>query len=155
VVDIEVRQLAVDDWHIWRDVRLRALANAPDAFGSTLSHWSGASEEQWRQRLSSVALNVVAFVGGDAVGQASGDISESDSEVEVISVWVDPDMRGRGVGERLIRCVTEWAARNGRGTVVLHVKRENEHARRLYERLGFRIDGSADADEVRMVSRSA
>ena len=49
-----------DDWQLWRELRLAALAEAPDAFGSTLAEWSGAgdTEQRWRTRLHGVALNL-------------------------------------------------------------------------------------------------
>jgi hypothetical protein len=47
-------------------LRLAALAEAPAAFGSTLSDWSGPgdTEERWRARLASVAHNIVLEHGG-------------------------------------------------------------------------------------------
>jgi ribosomal-protein-alanine N-acetyltransferase len=47
-------------------------------------------------------------------------------------VAVDPELRGCGIGERLIRT----ALQRTRGAMKLHVEHDNP-ARRLYERVGF------------------
>ena len=41
---IEVRVLTPASWQIWRELRLAALAGAPDAFGSRLADWQDAGE---------------------------------------------------------------------------------------------------------------
>jgi hypothetical protein len=56
----EVRTVAADDWQLWRDVRLKALADAPEAFGATLAEWETANKKRWRRRLEEVPFNVVA-----------------------------------------------------------------------------------------------
>ena len=45
---IGIRVLAEDDWRLWRDLRLAALAESPDAFGSRLADWQDAGEARWR-----------------------------------------------------------------------------------------------------------
>ena len=50
----------------------------------------------------------------------------------LVFVAVDPALRGRGVGEQLVRKAIELAD----GDIKLHVERQNP-AKRLYERLGF------------------
>jgi len=63
---IDVRTVGVEDWRLWRDLRLEALREAPYAFGSTLAEWQGEgdTEVRWRARLSTVRLNVVAYLNG-------------------------------------------------------------------------------------------
>ena len=62
-------------------------------------------------------------------------------EVQLISMWVDPSARGRGVAQRLIRAVALWANGRGSSRVVLFVQEANTSAQRLYERAGFRPTG--------------
>jgi ribosomal protein S18 acetylase RimI-like enzyme len=50
----------------------------------------------------------------------------------LLFVWVDPVLRGRGIGRRIV----EQALAEADGDVKLHVEYENP-AKRLYERLGF------------------
>ncbi|MFJ1458216.1 GNAT family N-acetyltransferase [Nocardia sp. N2S4-5] len=38
---IEMRVLTADNWMLWRELRLQALAEAPQAFGSRLADWQG------------------------------------------------------------------------------------------------------------------
>ena len=65
-----------------------------------------------------------------------------DDETPKVSIGVNPNARGQGVGEKLMRALIDEAARRRLG-LCLSVRSENP-ARRLYERLGFRdIPGSA------------
>jgi len=73
--------------------------------------------------------------------------------VELISMWVAPEVRGAGVGEALIDAVMVWAESESIDTVVLAVRRRNAPAVALYERAGFRVVGTnaADREEDLMV----
>jgi ribosomal protein S18 acetylase RimI-like enzyme len=51
---------------------------------------------------------------------------------------VDPDVRGRGVGEALLRTVFHAFKQRGAQEVRLKVQPDNMTARRLYARVGFR-----------------
>ena len=55
----------------------------------------------------------------------------------VESVRVRADLRGRGLGERLMRHVVHLAAARGAVRVELTTNAQREAARRFYERLGF------------------
>ncbi|MBV9952123.1 MAG: GNAT family N-acetyltransferase [Acidimicrobiia bacterium] len=149
----DVRAVDPDAWRLWRDLRLRALADAPESFGSSLAEWETADERRWRQRLEEVPLNVVAFAGEVPVGQASGILANEDRRVELISMWVVPERRGTGVADALVDAVARWARGEGAVAVRLSVRRKNEHAIRLYLRTGFvHVDEPGDEpDEITMV----
>lgn len=157
---VRLRVVSPEDWRVWREVRQRALTEAPYAFGSRLSDWQGVgdTEARWRERLRTVPLNVIAEVSGEPAGMVSG--TRVDDEVELVSLWVDPQFRGTGVGDSLVEAVAGWAKSQGIGTLVLSVRAENPHARAFYQRLGF-VDGGcpmpdeSGVPEVRMTRTAA
>src|SRR5208283_5157526 len=55
-------------------------------------------------------------------------------------VFVDPGVRGRGVGRVLVEAAVA-SAREARARVGLYVREDRLEARRLYEQLGFRPVG--------------
>ena len=141
---IEMRVLTPDDWPLWRGLRLAALAEAPYAFGSRLADWQGDGdrEERWRARLAIPgSYNLVAVLGGRPVGMASGVPATDDGVVELISMWVAPAARGRGVGDRLMAAVEHRARQVHARTVRLAVVPDNGSAIALYRRNGFTDTG--------------
>jgi GNAT superfamily N-acetyltransferase len=141
--DISVVQVGPDDWAAWRDVRLEALRDAPTAFGSTYESHVGRTEQQWRDRLHPAnGLTCLSMLDGRVVGIAAGH-SEGNGVVELISMWVSPDARGRGVGGALVDEVVRWAREQRAEAVELWVTRGNEPAERLYARHGFVRTGAA------------
>jgi GNAT superfamily N-acetyltransferase len=160
---VELRVLTADDWHVWRDLRLAALAEAPQAFGSRLADWQGDGdrEDRWRARLEIPgSINFVAVLDGQPAGMASGvpvsdsagDSDAGEGDAELISMWVSPAARGHGVGDLLVRAVDGWARQAGAGQLHLAVTPDNDHAATLYLRNGFRFtgaDGDLMADGIR------
>ena len=52
-----IRQVAAEEWERLRDVRLRALADAPEAFLETVEDASTFSEGHWRSRATPSDIN--------------------------------------------------------------------------------------------------
>jgi len=119
-------------------MRLAALTEAPAAFGSTVADWTGPgdTESRWRNRLTDVPLNLLADLDGRPVGMASATAPEN-GEVELISMWVAPAARGRGVGASLVQAIVAWAGAQGATKLCLDVRQANRFAIDLYERIGF------------------
>ena len=140
---IAIRQVGAERWRDWRALRLDALAQAPDAYHSKLADWQGEGDaaQRWRDRLSSRPLNLIAELEGVAAGMASG-VREGE-DAELISMWVEPFARGRGVGDALVDAVLGWADAAGAARTVLCVMEANHHAAALYRRHGFVDAGPA------------
>jgi ribosomal protein S18 acetylase RimI-like enzyme len=141
---IELRVLTIDDWPLWRSLRLAALAESPHAFGSKLSDWQGEGDQEsrWRDRLGIPdSHNLVAFLDGTPAGMASGIPGADPDDIEVISVWVSPEARGRQVGDALLAAIEAWARHRSARSLMLAVAPRNEEAIRLYTRNGFAMTG--------------
>ena len=143
---ITLRTLTPEDWRAWRELRLAALAEAPAAFSSTLAEWQGPgdTEARWRARLSNVALNLIASLDARPAGMTSGVQAGVPGDVELISMWVQPWARGRGVGDALVAAVCAWAAAQGAARVVLRAYDDNAAALALYRRQGFQATGTVE-----------
>ncbi len=152
---IEMRAVSPDDWEIWRILRLAALAEAPYAFRSQIVDWQEENdrEDRWRNRLSIPgSYNLVAVIDDQPVGMASGVPASNDSDAELISMWVAPTARGRGVGDLLVQEVERWARSMAARILRLDVADGNRAAAGLYQRNGFRYTGEQGdlmADGVR------
>ena len=62
-------------------------------------------------------------------------------ELHINNLAVTPASRGAGAGTALLHAVLREGARLGARRATLEVRRSNEAARRLYERLGFSVAG--------------
>jgi GNAT superfamily N-acetyltransferase len=135
---VEIVRLGPDDWATFREIRLAALADAPSAFGSTLAHERTLGESDWRGKLAGRAQFIARDprgVLGTAGGYRDGDF------IALISMWVEPRARGRGVGGALVARVVSHAREQGCRSIKLRVTEGNAPAERLYARFGFARTG--------------
>ena len=152
---MEIRQAAPDEWQLSRDIRLRSLADAPEAFCSTLEREQNFDDETWKLRLER-AVTVFAWEGDAVIGTATGKPDpHEDGGREIVAMWVDPAHRREGVATAIIDELVGWARAEGAHSIALWVADDNDSARRAYERCGFAVTGERDImrpgiDEVRM-----
>jgi predicted GNAT family acetyltransferase len=123
----ELRQLGPDDWADFRDIRLRALADSPDAFGSTLEREAEYGEAEWRRRLTGPV-----YVVDDPRPVAVGGVFDNAGTPHVWGMWTDPAHRGRGHARRILDALIAPGA-----LAQLDVNIDNGGARTAYERYGF------------------
>ena len=138
---LSVVRLGPDDWQLWRELRLAALTDAPEAFVSRLADWQGDrdTEERWRARLDAPGSRCFVCRRADTpVGMVSADPDPDNRPVTwVHSMWVTPEGRGTGVVDVLVRAVVEAGRERGHDEVLLEVRVGNARAVAAYRRLGF------------------
>lgn len=145
--DTVIRQFAAEEWQVYRRLRLAALADAPDAFGSTLAAEQDLSDAHWEERLSTGAastndLPLIALVGNIPAGLAWGKIDPANPRIaHVYQMWVTPAHRRMGSGAALLGTLIEWARNRGVSELVLSVTCGDNPARRLYGRMRFEPRG--------------
>ncbi len=138
-----MRRIRPDEGAALRDVRLRALGTDPAVFGSTWEREAELTDGEWADRALDSArgderATFVAEVDGRLMGLVGGYRAEPGaSTIHVISMWTDPEVRGRGIGRALIEAVVAHARITGAERVDLRVMRTNSSARALYEAAGF------------------
>jgi len=170
---------------MYRYMRLRILAADPREFGSTYAREVAFTTDTWRARLTNphrvtfialsrpdtnIDFNALSPTERDelyvGITGGIGGFEPDYTSAYVVSVWVAPAGRGKGVGDLLLGAVVRWMEEyrdeeseggiGGTGErrwekAYLEVNKENPWAKKLYERAGFVEDGPAThPDEVRM-----
>ena len=138
---LQIIQLPTDEWTRYRDIRLAALLESPNAFCSTFNTEAVFSEEQWKSRMPRMW-----FAVGDDSPSLCGMIglilqSNDTTSAHVVSFWVSPPCRCKGVGKALLRHVQTFHFTSGSPLkkICLDVIVTQTEAIGLYHRLDFRI----------------
>lgn len=145
-----IRTFTPHEWSIYRDLRLRALADSPDAFGRTLDEEKGRPDTEWSSRLASGVesrwdLPLLAEVSSEPIGLAWGRIESSNLDVaNLYQMWVAPNYRGFGAGQMLLEVVIAWARAANVCYLALGVTCGDSSAMRLYLRAGFKPVGGPE-----------
>ena len=137
-----IRTLHPDDWSLYRDLRLRALLDAPHAFCSTFAEESQRTDDAWAARLAAPALGAhrqgwpfAAELDGTPVGLSW--VKLEGETASLYQVWVAPEARGRGIGAALLDAAIAWARARRAHALHLGVTAGDGAAARLYRRAGF------------------
>jgi ribosomal protein S18 acetylase RimI-like enzyme len=142
-----VRRLGAGEADLLRDLRLRALRDAPMAFGSTLGREEAFDAQEWERRTAASAAgeDQATFIAEPAVGLAIVVLDGDDPLVaHLYSMWVAPEARGMGAGRALVDAVVAWAAERGARRLTTAVTEGNAVATALYAAAGFTDTGGRE-----------
>ena len=147
---------------LFREVRLQALRESPDAFGSTYESAVQRDPQSWEEQLGSTTSGVdrntqLAFAEEQCIGLAALYREPAAPSGDLIMMWVDPRYRGTRAASLLVAQLLAWAKESGFSSVSLDVTDSNTRAIRFYENQGFHetgekveIDAARDLSGVRM-----
>lgn len=130
-----------DQWELYRGIRLRALLDAPNAFGSTHERERDMSERDWRGRLEQARCRTFAAFTDDGAPAGLIVAAPYEDATGLYAMWVDPDYRGEGIASALVDEVVRWSKARGFSRILLDVADENLAAIALYESKGFQATG--------------
>jgi RimJ/RimL family protein N-acetyltransferase len=142
-----VRRVTSAEIPVLRTLRLEALSDTPDAFGSTYEREVARTSEEWQRWLSP---GVVFFLEADGAvaGMVAGAPDKEDSStVWLMAMWVRATLRGTPAAAELVSAVKSLARELGAREVRLKVIDTNLRARRFYERTGFQLTGRQNPRE--------
>jgi len=96
--------------------------------------------DQLRSQIDDRQCGYFVATAGDPVGFALASIH--DTEAGHLECWLDDvcvkrHWQGQGIARRLVEAVFEWGNRAGAKYFLLETGTYNEHAHRLFRRLGF------------------
>lgn len=142
-----IRRVRPDEWRRWRDVRLRMLRDDAAFFSTRYEDAVRDSDATWQRWALDAATGESKVLlcaedeDGSWLGVVGGFVRIDPAQAQLISMWVAPEARGRGVARALIRELAAWAGSRGCTVVFLFVQEANTPARALYGRLGFTATG--------------
>jgi RimJ/RimL family protein N-acetyltransferase len=143
---IEIRKLTPDDAREWRTLRLQALQQHPTAYAESFEEASQRDLAWFRKQMPAAdAANAIfgVFDRGRLAGSAGFAVQTFANlrhKGVMWGVYLEPGLRGRGVGDALVDHVIRYAREH---VAVLHaaVAVDNHAARTLYGRAGFTAFG--------------
>lgn len=139
---MNIRKLDARDAAEYRELRIEALTNDPDAFGASLADALEAPLAKTESRLSDEsAVTFGAFEEGKLVGNVTLSMETGlkfRHRASVYAVYVAPSARGKGVARRLMEELIAYAKGHDQvEQLYLMVTSTNTPAVKLYNHLGF------------------
>lgn len=139
-----VKKLDKNDWGDYREIRLEALKNEPDAFGSDYSEYKNKEDSYWVDRLSLSGEEngrsfLCAVLDNNNFMSVGGAYQDENNEWNIIAIYTKKEFRGIGAGSLLLSRILEELKNRGIKEVFLRVNVERAPAISLYKKFGFKI----------------
>lgn len=134
-MDVRIERVRPADWQRYRAIRLRALADAPSAYASSLEVEQHHTAERWQELLAG-ASTFLAGDGDQILGTATG-WAPDPGAMHLVAMYVVPRARGRRLAHLLIDEVRRAATEAGASRLLLEVAEDNVAAARCYRAYGF------------------
>ena len=149
MAEILYRPITLADVQTTRQMRLDALRDHLEAFGSDYNDLLAAPANYWHDRVAAsfegkTARVIVAESNGELAGMA-GVIQDQGAKVDhqafIWGVYVRPAFRGRRVVDGMMRALIDWCGERKLRKVRLSATTSNSAAIQAYQRVGFNVYG--------------
>lgn len=146
---VAIEPITRENMFLFKAVRLRALQEAPYAFGSTYAKEAEFDDAEWLRRLERMngdkGVGFLAMDGDVGCGIVGAFLDANDAtRAQLVSMWTAPTHRQCGVGRLLVSEVLGWARLREARTLLLMVTSNNDPAIKFYEKLGFTRTGRTE-----------
>ncbi|WP_079475341.1 GNAT family N-acetyltransferase [Marinococcus halophilus] len=143
--EAELKILGGEDAEAYKELRMQALEESPEAFASTLEEerQNSGLVRKYKERLEgSQSFTWGIEAGNELAGVITllpMQMQKLQHKATILAMYVKPAFRGCGFGGRLVEAALKQADKNGIEQVQLTVVSENKHALHLYKACGFSI----------------
>lgn len=144
---MEIYKLTPGDWEKFKEIRLDALKNGSEAFGSSFEEKVGKSDEEWRKTLEKPTNYIYAAAEGENIcGMVAAYQEEGEKVSHIAYIWgvyVKKEYRGKGISQQVMQSLLNELKTTGKiEKINLNVSTKQLPAIKLYESLGFQIAGT-------------
>lgn len=154
---ITIRRLKQGEAGFYRELRLQALRESPEAFGTSLADALARDAQSWIDQAEASASGpdraTWIVIAERPAGLAALYRDATDPNVgELIQMWVAPELRGGQAAGELLGAILRWAGENGFRRVRAEVMAGNARALGFYRKCGFiEIAGQGNATGASVV----
>lgn len=141
-----MKRLTPADAEAYREIRLEALKNYPEAFAASFEEEKRSSADKYKNRFQSdQSFTFGAFANGQLIGMVTLLLNSKPKikhKAMILAMYVTPGNRQAGVGKRLVTTAIEQAKTlDDIEQLQLSVVTSNDAARNFYASLGFQTYG--------------
>jgi len=134
------------DWRDFKKIRLDALMNNPESFGSSYEEAANRDDKKWKERFKDtnsivfIAFNHKLPIGVSIVNYESAERFKH--LAHIYSLYVKKEFRGKGISNLLIKSIIlSTKRRKNIKKIKLNVVKQQIPAINLYKKFGFKIIG--------------
>ncbi len=138
-----IKQLTAQDWKIWKELRLEALKNSPESFGSSYEEEVIWPDLDFQNSL--IKSDIFGVFVDNSLVSCAGFYSLNSAKTKyrgvIWGIYTRPEYRGQGIASALIQTIISHAKSH---VTQLHLTcvTSNLGAIALYQKHGFKIYGT-------------
>ena len=143
---VQYLELPPERWQEYRDLRIESVQLEPYAFLGSVSDSQKLSEADWQARMKNMMFAEVNGTVVGMIGRYRENREKTDHVMQIVSFYVRPDWRGKGIGKGLLnQVIAEAREHPGVKKLELGVVPLQEAALNLYLNAGFSHIGTLHA----------